>query len=202
VRVPSPPLGAVQNLHETDSALHQPPSREALPAEISVAIERLHRVRLIADIEEFRRFHLHAKRRFKCGDPRIELWLGAVHAAMEVIQLPYKIQLLALLISAEKSRRRDVRHRWITGLDVRQSGLVDTRQETGIVKRPPAGRSAICHHHESRHVPVLRPQSVRHPRAKTGVALSGITRVYAGLAGGANGRIGVHRIDERDVVDN
>ncbi len=71
----------------------------------------------------------------------------------------------------------------MSGLEVRQRGLVDTREVSGIVKRAPAGRPAVCHHHESRHVPVLRPQTVGHPRAKTGVALSGITRVHEDLAG-------------------
>ena len=79
-------------------------------------------------------------------------------AAMEAIQLPHQIQLLVLLASAEKCRRLDVRHRWIPGLDVRQRGLVDTREESGIVKCAPAGRPAVRHRHESRHVPVLRPQ--------------------------------------------
>ena len=125
-----------------------------------------------------------------------------MHAAMEAIQLPHQVQLPALLVPAEKRRRLDVRHRWTAGLDVRQRGLVDARQETGVVKRAPAGRSAVRHRHEPRHVPVLRPQSVGHPRAETGVALSGIARVHEDLGGGVNCRIGVHRVDERDVVDH
>ena len=103
---------------------------------------------------------------------------------MEAIQLPHQIQLPAMLSWAQKGRRLDVRHRWIPGLDVRQRGLVDTREESGIVKRAPAGRPAVRHRHESRHVPVLRPQPVGHPGTKTGVALPGITRVHEDLAGG------------------
>ena len=44
-----------------------------------------------------RRFHLHAKHRFECTDARVEFRLGAMHAAMEVIQLPHQIQLIPLL---------------------------------------------------------------------------------------------------------
>ena len=184
VRVPSPPPGTVENLHETDAALNQSSRRQALPPEVSVAIERLHRVRLMPDIEELRRFRLHPKRRLECSDTRVELGLRAMLVAMQAIQLPHQIQLLTMLASAEKCRRLDVRHRWIPGLEVRQRGLVETREESGIVERAPAGRSAVRHHHESRHVPVLRPQPVSHPGAKTGIALSGITRVHEDLADG------------------
>ena len=125
-----------------------------------------------------------------------------MHAAVEAIQLPHQIQLLALLAPAQEFRRRDVRHGRFPKLDVRHRGLVDSREESGIVKRAPAGRKAVLHHHESRHVPVLRPQPVGHPRTEAGVALYGIARVHKDLSGGVNRRIGVHRVDERDVVDH
>ena len=129
VGVPLPPVGAAENLHETDSALHQPSRRQGLPPEVGVTVKRLHRVRLVTDIEELRRFYPHAKRRLECSGARVELGLSAMVVAMEAIQLPHQIQLLALLASAEKGRGLDVRHRWISGLDVRQRGLVDTSRK-------------------------------------------------------------------------
>ena len=162
-------MGAVENLHETDSALHHASRHQALPAEVGGAVERLHRVRLVPDIEEVRRFHLHAKRGLEGSDARVELGLRWMHPAVEAIQLPQQIQLLAMLPRVQKRRRLDVRHRRISGRRVRQRGLVVTGEESGIVKRAPTVRPSVRHHHESRHVPVFRPQPVGHPGTKTGV---------------------------------
>ena len=125
-----------------------------------------------------------------------------MHPAVEAIQLPQQIQLLAMLPRVQKRRRLDVRHRRISGRDVRQRGLVVTGEESGIVKRAPAVGPSVRHHHESRHVPVFRPQPVGHPGTETGVALPGIARVHEDLAGAVDRHIGIHRFDECDVVDH
>ena len=75
-----------------------------------------------------------------------------------------------------------------------------------VAARPvlgPADRAAgvVEHHDEAGQVLVLAAQAVGHPRAQTGMAADDPPRIHHQHRRAVNRRVGIHRMDERHVID-
>ena len=167
------PVGArphINQFQETHPALRQPPGDQALPAEAAggaplqpVQIQR--GIALAREIKSLGRLALHAKRRFKGADARVQCQVRRPMLKMVAVELAQQGQ-LHLLQLRRGCRRLQIRQRLLAGDDMR--ALMAGRKEVAAPGLRPGIRSRRCQHHEGRQVVVLRAETVAHPRTRAG----------------------------------
>ena len=95
------PARRAEDLHEAHAAFDQPPGQQALLAErcgarFVEAVQPLDGRRLRVDVEGLGRLHLHAKRQFERGDPRVEAAVALALVPVQLVELPDEVELATL----------------------------------------------------------------------------------------------------------
>ena len=154
------------DLHHAHAALDQPQRHQAAAAEIAVAVARARGFGLLADVENVRRFRLHAERDLRRLDAGFELRIRPGSLQVQLVQLAQQIELAALLAALEllvanvldQLVRRPSRCSEC-------SALIDAGQKRRAPELRAHHRQSRAQHDEARQILVLRAQPVGEPRA-------------------------------------
>ena len=194
------------DLDEAHTALHQTPGQQALAAELLgalavQAVEPPRRLGLGLDVEDLGGVLLHLEGQLVAGDAGGQLRVAAPLFEMAGV-LPVKlVEQPALQLRGHARRQVEVQDGRARGADHHAlvvGGHVATAPVLGSADR---AAGAVEHHHEAGQVLVLGPQPVVDPGAEGGVSAQQVARVHQQHRRAVDRRLGVHRVDEGDVVD-
>ena len=194
------------DLHEPHASLDQPPREQALAAEllgarVVDAVELLGARTLGIDIDRLGRGALHAVGELVALDAALEVRVPAARERVARVPRLQPVEHAPLQVGAAPRGVRQVEDR--RPVAAQHGALVDG----GHVARAPvlgaadgaAGR--VEHHHEPRQVLVDRAEPVVHPAAERGRPAEQLAAVHHQHGAAVDGALGVHALDERDVVD-
>ena len=202
--VPAP----VEELHESHVPLGEPARQDAVRgvrARLSrirtVALE--HMVRLLGQIHQFRNRGLHAIGHFVLGDARLDLRIPEL-LRPHAVDLRHRVEHAASRGRIDSLRVRQIQHR--VAARAKLDALVPRRQEAGApqAREQRLGLVEVAalrdEHDESGQVVILAAQSVTHPRPHR--RASGLLKpaLNEGDRRVVIDGIGLHGLDERDVV--
>ena len=201
-------VGAVEDLHEPDAALDQPPGRQAHLAEraghvLIQAVEPMACRRLVVKPQHLGHGHLHAEGQLVRLDPRSQGGIVGILDRREPIQPAEQLELARLLLAEDLAARRGERQR-IAGIDRELNAVVLGTEVARAMAAQPAAAigDRRAHDHELGQVVVERAQPVVDPRADRGELPLEHMPAGVELQLGAVVVVGrPHRADHRDIVD-
>ena len=191
------------DLHEAHAALDESACDEQLPALRGISVQLADALRLLADVEGVARLHLHLVSHLERLDARLELRFLLEILAVHRVELCDEIELMPLFLRPEKGIPNVLDHLvHARAFRVHAGSLIDTGEESRLPVRRAAGRRvARAQRDEAGHVLVLGAETVEHPRAKARLRQPQRTRVHENRGHVMRRDVGVHRADDRHVID-
>jgi hypothetical protein len=201
---------AVIELDEPDVALGQPTGQQAIRS-VSTGLPRVRPVHLESGVRLLRQVHqvgngrLHPVGHLVLRDPRLDLRV-AVRVVTHRVELLDGVQHRAARDLVHPGRIVEVQHRFAAGPEAH--ALIRRRQETAA---PQAREERLVgvdrlrlreEHDEGRQVLVLAAEAVTEPRAHARASRLLEPRLDERNRGIVIDRLGVHRLDDGDVVDD
>ena len=183
-----------------------PPGDQALAAEVGRArlvdaVERQGLGRLAGEVDGLGRGLLHLEGQLVAGDPGGQLGVVGPGGQVVFILRPQPVEQEPPGRAVGARRRGQV-------VDRHAVGTEHGRLKSGrhVAARPvlrAADRTAgpVEHHHEARQVFVFASQAVVDPGAQAGVSREQASRIHHQHGRAMDRRLGIHRVNEGDVVD-
>ena len=156
---------------------------------------------LLADVHHVGHGHLHAEGQLVLADPRQGLGIAEL-GQLVLVELPQRVEGAAAVGAVHPLGIADVEDRVAHGPALH--ALIDAGQKAGAPEGLAAGRvgPAADQDDEAGQVLVLRAQAIGDPRAHRGPAVAGRAGVEEQLGRRMVELVGVHRLDDGDVVDD
>ena len=194
----------VVDVDEPHAALDHPPRQQAGPRErrlVRVGAVHLQRVLALAvQVHQLGGRRLQAEGHLVGGDARGDLRI-AVPGQAPVIERADQVERVALKLASTPGGLETLRIG--IALVAQADAGIDRRQEPARpVGRAAADAAAGRHHDEGGQVAGLRAETVDDPRTKARPARLRKTRVEEDLRRRVIELVGVHRLDDADVVDD
>lgn len=196
----------VVQLDESHVALGEPPRQQAVGriAARCLDLGTVHvedALRLVRKVHDLRHRRLHAVRHLVLGDARVDL--GIEHTrVLFLLELPERVEHVTARIGAQAVGVAEVEHRVLAAAELH--ALVLRGQEAAPpeprVERLVALAGPRQQHDECRQVGVVRPEPVREPGPDRGTAGLLRSRLHERHGGVVIDRLGVHRLDEAQLV--